>query len=290
MIGIGLRTRPAVFEDRQSISNLIFFEAHIHRHLDWYDPLDWLGHPYFWVLEKNSELLAALACPLDASGSAWIRFFAHNHHIAIQDAWSALWHIAHSEIAQQGGAMVAAIARQAWLNDLLTHNGFHHMHDLVMLAWRHHTLPPDFLQPRADIRPMKMEDVSHVVELDTAAFPPLWRNSEQTLAKALAQAQFATVLEDAHGLAGYQISTGNPFGAHLARLAVRPDAQRQGFGTALVQDVIRRLDWRSGARLTVNTQSDNFASLALYQKLGFLYTGEKYPVQGLEIPPTKEAL
>jgi RimJ/RimL family protein N-acetyltransferase len=31
-------------------------------------------------------------------------------------------------------------------------------------------------------------------------------------------------------------------------------------------------------RLSVNTQSDNDASLALYQKMGFTRTGESFPV------------
>ncbi len=289
MIGI-YQARPAVSEDRQAISNLIFFEAHVHRHLEWNEPLEWLGHPHFWALEENGDLLAALACPLDPPGMAWVRFFAHAHKINMEDAWSALWRIAQSAIAQQGGATVAAIARQTWFNHLLKSNGFHHAQDIVMLEWQRHALPSNWLQPRADIRSMQAEDLPLVAELDAAAFPPLWRNSMQALTKALEQAQFATVMEDAHGLAGYQISTGNPFGVHLARLAVRPDAQGQGLGLALVCDVIRRLDWRSGARLTVNTSSDNTASLALYRKVGFRYNGEKYPILCFEVPPQKEAL
>ncbi len=290
MIGIHLQARPAVFEDRQRISNLIFFEAHVHRHLEWNEPLEWLGSPHFWVLEENGNLLAALACPLDPPGMAWVRFFAHAHKIKMEDAWSALWRIAQGAITQQGGATVAAIARQTWFNDLLISNGFHHTQDIVMLEWQRHALPPNWLQPRADIRAMRAEDLPRVAELDAAAFPPLWHNSMQALKKALGQAQFATVMEDARGLAGYQISTGNPFGTHLARLAVRPDAQGQGRGLALVCDLIRRLDWHSGARLTVNTQSDNPASLALYRKLGFRYTGEKYPILCFEAPPQKETV
>jgi hypothetical protein len=37
-------------------------------------------------------------------------------------------------------------------------------------------------------------------------------------------------------------------------------------------------------RLTVNTQSDNASSLALYKKTGFLETGERYPVYELQVP------
>jgi ribosomal protein S18 acetylase RimI-like enzyme len=65
---------------------------------------------------------------------------------------------------------------------------------------------------------------------------------------------------------------------HLARLAVRNEAQGRGVGSALVRDLIQRLISKNRQRITVNTQADNAASLALYQKLGFVRTGEQYPV------------
>jgi len=35
----------------------------------------------------------------------------------------------------------------------------------------------------------------------------------------------------------------------------------------------------------VNTQSDNDVSLSLYQKMGFIRTGEEYPVYTSEVSP-----
>jgi ribosomal-protein-alanine N-acetyltransferase len=134
------------------------------------------------------------------------------------------------------------------------------------------------------IRGMKQNDLPDVAELDAAAFAPLWQNAEETLAIALPQASVATVAENAAGLVGYQITTANPFGAHLARLAVRPDAQNQGYGSLLVADLVERLNRQGVDRLTVNTQSDNHASLALYKKMGFVVSGEQFPVYWYEIP------
>ena len=134
---------------------------------------------------------------------------------------------------------------------------------------------------------MRPDDLPGVAELDAAAFMPLWQNPLDALEKALPQATSATVVEDAQGLVGYQISTANPFGAHLARLAVRSDAQRNGLGSLIVTDLIRRLKDKGIARLTVNTQSDNLASLALYKKMGFALTGEKFPVYCFSIPPSR---
>ncbi|MFZ5821409.1 MAG: GNAT family N-acetyltransferase [Chloroflexota bacterium] len=285
MIEVSLQVRPAVLEDHRHIADLLFFESHVHRHLDWRAPLEWLGCPDFWVLEENGYPLAALACPQGPPGVAWVRLFVHAARVRLEEAWNALWHTAQTDIARQGGAVVAVIAMQTWLDTLLPRNGFMHTQDIVMLEWNRWSPAISIPQPRADIRPMTPDDLPRVAALDAAAFSPLWQNPLDALSKALAQAQVATVMEDGRGLAGYQISTANPFGAHLARLAVRPDAQGAGLGSAIVLDLIQRLKKKGSARLTVNTQSDNHASLALYRKLGFRRTGEQYSVYYFDVPP-----
>jgi ribosomal protein S18 acetylase RimI-like enzyme len=130
---------------------------------------------------------------------------------------------------------------------------------------------------------MMQSDLPAVALLDAAAFTPLWQNPQSALVRALPQACVATLAEDDQGLAGYQITTANPFGAHLARLAVRPDIQNRGLGSHLVRDLIDRLHRQGATRLTVNTQSDNRASLALYRKIGFATSGEQFPVYSYEV-------
>jgi ribosomal protein S18 acetylase RimI-like enzyme len=173
-----------------------------------------------------------------------------------------------------------------WLRDLLIKNNFSHMQDIVMLEWKINDAPDRLKVEGVSIRAMQTNDLPVVAELDAAAFMPLWQNPLDALEKALPQATSATVAEDEQGVVGYQISTANPFGAHLARLAVRPDAQRRGLGTLIVTDLIRRLKNKNVARLTVNTQSDNHASLALYEKMGFVTTGEKFPVYRFTVSPS----
>ena len=128
------------------------------------------------------------------------------------------------------------------------------------------------------IRPMVPGDLPRVVDLDAAAFDPLWRNSLEGLASAFNQACYASVAEDDSGLIGYQLATGGAFGTHLARLAVQPAAQGRGLGAALVHDLIAHIPRDREPRLTVNTQADNKASHALYERLGFRRTGERFPV------------
>ena len=286
MIEVSLQVRPAVSQDQHQIANLMFFESHVHRHLDWHAPLEWLGSPYYWVVEDSGRIVAVLACPQDPAGVAWVRLFAHARQLTLDEAWTVLWATAKKNIGRNGGATVAVIAMQQWLKDLMIRNKFSHRQDIIMLEWKENMVPPKVVVEGVKVRTMEPEDLPAVAELDADAFLPLWQNPLPALEKALPQATAATVAEDVEGLVGYQISTANPFGAHLARLAVRPGAQKKGLGTLIVTDLIQRLKKKGIARLTVNTQSDNLASLALYKKIGFLQTGEKFPVYSYTVPPS----
>ena len=125
---------------------------------------------------------------------------------------------------------------------------------------------------------MQKADIPTIASVDLAAFGNFWHNTVDALQRAYSQSLHATVAENESGVIGYQISTGNPFGAHLARLGVQPEAQGRGVGRALVDDLLRYLSADRIDKLSVNTQSDNHASLALYEKMGFVRTGEYFPV------------
>jgi len=278
MIGLNLQARPAGLQDRQAISSLVFYENHAHRHLDWRHPLDWLGSPYFWLMEEDGRALAALACPPDPPGIAWVRLFAFGGQVSAVEAWSSLWELARGEIARRGGAQVAVIAMQGWMRELLARTAFDRVQSVVMLEWKGRpTLSPS-LPTGVSLRPLAESDLPAAEQVDAEAFDPLWHISLDNLRRAFSQAIVATVIESQGRLLGYQLSTGKPLGAHLARLAVRKEAQGFGLGAALVADLLGQMRRRGAALITVNTQNDNHASLAVYRKMGFLRTGEEYPV------------
>ena len=275
--------RPVDLNDHQQLSNLIFFETHIHRHLDWRSPLEWLGAPFYWALEEGRHITAALACPTEVEGIAWVRLFVYAGHATADNAWNLLWSTAKEEVARAGGATVAAIAMQAWFQQALASSGFENHQQIVMLEWQKQPWVSRQVSG-IHIRKMTEADLHQVVETDNAAFHPLWHNSFETLQLAFSQALFATVAESSNGILGYQISTGHGQRAHLARLAVRPEVQGHGTGRALLSDLFSKVTRNGIVRLSVNTQSDNMTSLSLYQKMGFNRTGEEYPVYTFDVP------
>jgi ribosomal protein S18 acetylase RimI-like enzyme len=274
--------RPADLSDHQQLSNLIFFENRLHRHLDWRSPLEWLGAPFYWALDEGGQITAALACPTEREGIAWVRLFVYSGRWSAENAWNMLWSTAKDEIARVGGAKVAAIAIQPWFQNLLAASAFENRQQIVLLEWRY--------QPSAArevngirIRKMMETDLPEVEKTDAASFDPLWQNPLETLRRAYAQALYATVAENENGIIGYEISTGSGQRAHLARLAVHPAVQGKGAGRALLSDLFRNLIYMGISRLSVNTQSDNQASLSLYQRMGFVRTGEQYPVYTFDV-------
>lgn len=278
--------RTADLNDHQQLSNLIFFETHLHRHLDWRSPLEWLGAPFYWALEEGRHITAALACPPEVEGVAWVRLFVYSMRWSPENAWALLWTTAREEIARAGGATVAAIAMQPWFQRVLAANGFENHQQIVMLEW-HGSASQRWIAretPGIQIRRMNHSDLQAVMKTDHASFHPLWHNSLDTLERAFTQSLYATVAEASDGIVGYQLSTGHQQRAHLARLAVHPQAQRQGVGQALLSDLFAKLTHMGIMRLSVNTQSDNQISLSLYKKMGFNRTGEEYPVYTLNIP------
>lgn len=279
-----LEVRKAEIGDREILSNLIAFESHVHKHLDWKAPLEWLGQQPFLVLLEGQRITGALACAVDPVPIAWLRLFVFPSHLSGSATWELLWSEAMRQLRSMGGAMAAAIATQRWLDPILLENGFKLVNHIVLMEMDIGSAhaSPAHTNPR--IRRMQAEDLPRVVEVDAAAFEPLWRNSLPALTNAFGQASYATVAENGSSLLGYQLSTGGAFGTHLARLAVLPAAQGQGLGADLVNDLIHHIPTHRERRLTVNTQSDNAASHALYERLGFRRTGERFPVFALEIP------
>ena len=280
---INTLVRPAGLNDHQQLSNLIFFETRLHRHLDWRTPLEWLGAPFYWALEEGRQITAAMACPTEAEGIAWVRLFVYAGRWSAENTWNILWDTAKQEIARAGGATVAAIAMQPWFQHVLTMSRFENRQNIVMLEWQYQPWA-SVEAPGIRIRKMEEGDLPAVERTDAAAFPPVWQNPIETLRRGFGQALFATVAENENGIVGYQISTGGRTRAHLARLAVDPSMQGRGVGRMLLGNLFTSLYQYGIPKLSVNTQSDNQTSLSLYKKMGFLLTGEQYPVYTFNIP------
>ncbi len=270
--------RQANSSDQKQLANLIHFGTLVHRHLDWRPPLEWIEHNPFLVLEEDNRLVAALACPPDPPSVVWIRLFVAYDEENLVVSWSQLWSQALEMISPDPDLQVAAIPLQNWFKRLLKASQFQTTSDVAILIWDNGKIPPEQPSPEISIRPMTIDDLSQIEVLDKTAFGSLWHNSQTSLEYAFKQAAIATIADIDGDIVGYQISTSMQMGGHLARLAIHPQYQRQGIGYAILRDLMVQFKQRGAMRITVNTQEDNLASIALYVNAGFTRTGETYPV------------
>lgn len=313
--------RQTTGSDRAAVDGLLANATHTHLHLDWLDPAQLTDREPFLLAFDDGRPVACLAAPPDTPGVAWLRAFAGASDRPAAASWDLLWPAAAEALAELEVVQVAAMALDRWLADLLTESGFSQENSVVFLELElgHEQAaaigdfpargrPQARRSPQAEgaaggpsaprragsgrldtderlptPRPIRGQDLAGVLALDAAAFAPMWRLSARSMQAALAQASSATLLEWEGAVVGYQITTSSPFSVHLARLAVGPEWQRQGLGGRLVADSIRTAAAQPLGRLSVNTQADNAASLALYARLGFKRTGQQFPVYTLEL-------
>jgi ribosomal protein S18 acetylase RimI-like enzyme len=275
---IDFKIRTALPADRSRLANLIHFGAYTHQHLDWKPPLDWIGSQPYLVEEQGGDIVAALACPPELPEIAWIRLFAVSSLIDIKEAWKLLWSAAAKELVPLGKICVAAISLQSWFNQLLEANDFNYTDNVVVLMWERSMPLPKPSSTNISIRPMLPEDLDLIIEIDHDAFEMVWKNSAESLALAFEQSAQASVAEYGDEIVGYQYSTSSMMGGHLARLAVKKKMQGKGIGYLLVHQLLSQFSRQGVQHVTVNTQRNNAASLALYAKAGFNITGESYRV------------
>lgn len=153
------------------------------------------------------------------------------------------------------------------------------LHDLP----RHRPLDPP-------LRRGRRADRDDLLAVDGAAFPPFWRLDGPGLDDAMSatpasRLRVAPSPAGERGVRGYAITGRAGPRGYLQRLAVDPERQRRGIGTALVVDGLRWLRRWGASEVFVNTQQDNDAALALYEWLGFRLQRDGLAVLRRELDP-----
>jgi ribosomal protein S18 acetylase RimI-like enzyme len=276
-MSLNFTIRAAQNHDSHSIGMLLNYKDRIHRHLDWRSPIDLLGDQPYFVMESDFSILAALACPEDPPEIAWIRFFGSLPGISMKTAWQNLFQEAVNAFEVKP-KMIVSVAIQSWYLQLLLEMGFSLYQSIVVLFTNVPNLTEADRKSNLTITPMQENELEQVGEVDQTAFEPIWRYSLSDLRSAYHNSAYAAVARFQERIVGYQISSATALSAHLARLAVSPELQGKKIGTFLANDMIQHFNEHGIATITVNTQSDNAASLRLYKRLGFMETGEKFPV------------
>lgn len=130
------------------------------------------------------------------------------------------------------------------------------------------------------IRPMRLEDVDEVLEIENAVFPMPWSRASFYHELTQNERGFYLVVRLRRGRGEGQLLAYGGFWlikdeAHICTLAVRPGWQRKGLGELVL---IALLDWAVmlGADMaTLEVRISNRPAQGLYHKYGFKVVGQR---------------
>ena len=151
------------------------------------------------------------------------------------------------------------------------------------------------LDPLPDVLPVptrraRRRDQDGALAVDQAAFLPFWQLDEAALAEALAATRSSRmrVIDGPDGeVVAYAVCGRTAARGYVQRLAVHPDYEGLGYGSALLIDGLHWLS-RWGARdALVNTQESNARSRALYLRSGFQLQPAGLAVLRLDFEPAR---
>jgi ribosomal protein S18 acetylase RimI-like enzyme len=292
--------RIAQQEDAGAIIQLLRDGDFAHIHADWHYPADWLGLNTFAVLRRltsraanhsiterffgtQSQLEACLAVAADPLPAAWVRLAAVTDRSAGAEQLSHLFTFIQDSLREGSINQVAWLLLEAWPESWLPDLGFERTNEVITLVKDGTALPADAAIPECDIRPVRSADLPALAAIESRSFEPLWQHSAHGLALARQQAlSFDVAWHDSRPV-GFQFSTAALRGAHLSRITVDASIQQSGIGTALLAHALEGFRHRGIRTVTLNTQADNIPSQKLYDRFGFVRSGERFPIWSVNL-------
>ena len=176
--------------------------------------------------------------------------------------------------AQHGGfARVRTNAVSPQLADILATVGFSVKQELSLL-----TAPLENVSSDARTVSARRITAAQAIRIDCAAFHGEWAIDPPALLAAKQATQFHRLRglgssrfrrTSGYCLSGFTASSAEAQYGYIQRLAVHPNAQRNGYARKLVLDAMHWLGSRGMQHALVNTDTANEAALSLYDSLGF---------------------
>ena len=121
------------------------------------------------------------------------------------------------------------------------------------------------------IRRLTYADLPQVIAIERRAFPTPWSLAMFVL-ELSKPSGVCLAAEDDEGMMGYLICSRYDTIWHIMNVAVAPERRRVGVATALLDELLRRVD-DAEPRFTLEVRTSNAGAMALYERFGFRAAG-----------------
>jgi [ribosomal protein S18]-alanine N-acetyltransferase len=126
-----------------------------------------------------------------------------------------------------------------------------------------------------EIRRLSYSDLPQVIAVERRAFPTPWSLAMFVLELSKPSGVCLVAVRDG-AIAGHLVCSRYDAVWHLMNVAVDPVLRRQGIATALLRELLARIDDGSGsAQLTLEVRPTNAGAIALYERFGFRSAGTR---------------
>ncbi|QTH43753.1 ribosomal protein S18-alanine N-acetyltransferase [Cohnella sp. LGH] len=124
-----------------------------------------------------------------------------------------------------------------------------------------------------EYRLMKLDDIAAIVEIEQEVFAAPW--TAEAFRNELTNNMFAKymVLEMDGDVAGYGGMWLIIDEAHVTNIALRSQYQGQGYGKALLRELMKTASYLGARRMTLEVRVSNERAQSLYRKMGFAPSG-----------------
>ncbi|MEJ7781824.1 MAG: ribosomal protein S18-alanine N-acetyltransferase [Solirubrobacteraceae bacterium] len=127
------------------------------------------------------------------------------------------------------------------------------------------------MTPSLDIRRLTYSDLPQVIAIERRAFPTPWSLAMFVLELSKAGGVCLAATRDGE-LVGYLVCSRYDTVWHVMNVSVEPRQRRMGVATALLLELLERIDGPE-ARLTLEVRRSNTPAIALYERFGFRSAG-----------------
>jgi [ribosomal protein S18]-alanine N-acetyltransferase len=124
-----------------------------------------------------------------------------------------------------------------------------------------------------EIRRLTYADLPELIAIERRAFPTPWSLAMFVLELSKPASVCLAALRGGR-MIGFLICSRYDTVWHIMNVAVDPDRRREGIATALLTDLLRRIDGK-GARFTLEVRESNTGAIELYERFGFRAAGRR---------------